>query len=256
MDLVGNAHRLPVRNSWRNELLKETSQESALVRFLRAGVLLGTMVLIPGVAVCWNLLPKPQYVLPSFVSEAQEEPTAPSESEEMFGTEPAPPAHVEPPVVRTLPLRTEPDRGSSPGPLQSAIERNPTVPVAPFPMTAASSDTIKAMSWIDREETKTIPIPTVVAESSAAAITPAIPTAPGAGLSPQQHFPQLESELQALGVKYYRLQKWGAHGELVRVSCYVAVAEPYHCQKYFQDIDRDEIRVMERVIAQIKAWRK
>ena len=199
------------------------------------------MILIPGVAVCWNLLPKQQNVLPSLVFETLEEPAVTAEPEEIISSDPAPPINMEPPIVQALPL-------------QPTAELNPTASVAPFRAAAASSETIKAMNWNNGDKTMTVPIPTVVAEEVAA--PPAIPAGRKTDLSPQQYFPQLESELQSLGVKYYRLQKWGTNGELVRVSCYVALAEPYHCQKYFQDIDRDEIRVMERVISQIKAWRK
>ena len=235
--------------------MREISQESALVRFLRAGVLLGTMVLVPGAAVCWNLLPKPQYALPVFVSETLAESPTILESEEDPRANPVPPISLEPPIVQALPLQAELDGESFPARLQPTAGLNPAVSATPLPLTTAASDTIKSMSWSNRDETRTISIPTVVAESPAP-ISQAIPVVAEADLSPQQHFPLLEAELQSLGVKYYRLQKWGARGELVRVSCYVAVAETYNCQKYFQDIDRDEIRVMERVIAQIKAWRR
>ena len=191
------------------------------------------MILIPGVAVCWNLLPKSRQELPSFAAGmSAEESAMTAEPEDMPELLPSIP--MEPPVVQALPPRTESGIGS-------------------FPMTLASPNVIKAMNWTEENEAQTIPIPTVVA---ATAVVPAIPTASGADLSPQQHFPRLASELQSLGVTYSRLEKWGDRGELYRFRCYVAVEEPYRCHKYFQDIDRDEIRVMERVIAQIKAWRK
>ena len=220
--------------SRRNKLLRETSQESPLIRLLRAGVLLGTLIMIPGVAVCWNLLPKPHYASPSAVAEAVTEVREPEDTDAFF-----PPIYTEPPLIQAPPLR--------PAPL---IEQNPTT--APFPSTAAAPNVIKAMNWPDEAESTTIPIPSVIRETASAAV-PAVPVAEP---SPQQSFPRLEIELQSLGVKYYRLEKWGSRSELFRCCCYVTATEPYSYQKCFQAIDRDEIRAMEQVITKIKAWQR
>jgi len=65
----------------------------------------------------------------------------------------------------------------------------------------------------------------------------------------------LEKELNVLGAKYYRLEKWGQQGDLYRFSCYVSPNPEVAYQKYFQAIDSDEIRVMQRVVNEIKQWK-
>ncbi|MDR1923043.1 MAG: hypothetical protein LBQ66_01615 [Planctomycetaceae bacterium] len=80
----------------------------------------------------------------------------------------------------------------------------------------------------------------------------------------QRDFAEMEKELKQLGATYYRLEKWGNHGELFRFCCSVNPTEipnnnnnqKYNYQKYFQHIDNDEIRVMEHVITEIKKWKE
>ncbi len=241
--------------------MKEYSSESSFIRLLRAGVLLGTLIMIPGVAVCWNLLPKHHYES-SFLTESPPVEAADTDLE----TEESPEPFVDPPFPVSIDsvdtqsslIRSTPDSGRSPTVRsEPTMELNPSSATDPFAMTSAVPGPIKAMNWNEEDEMKAIPIPTAFEEQNVVASPSVVPTTiPVPGESPQQNFPRLESELQTLGAKYYRLEKWGSRGELFRFSCYVAASEPYSYQKLFEAVDNDGIRVMERVIADIRAWRK
>ena len=232
-----------VFHSWRNELLKEIPQESALIRMARAGILLGTLILIPGVAVCWNLLPKSYEMAPPFAAEfeIEEQATEPESVESEKVLEPAPPPPASPSIIRALPLRPEPSID-----MPAAAMDSPQFRECSIPSTSGE--------WPGREQcgvtTPTIPRQNSLPQGEETEK----PVCRHSSL--QRCFLRLESELQTLGATYYRLEKWGNSGELFRLSCYVAAVEPCTYQKHFQAIDHDEIRVMERVIAEIKTWRK
>ena len=217
--------------------MREHHAESPFVRLLRAAILLGALILIPGVAVCWNLLPKQHRETAIFAKTipADEPLFEEPESFDDNGLSALP----EPPVLQAL---NEP-----------TLELNPIADTYPFPVASAASNPIRAMSWDAENETQTVPIPSAL-ESPNTVPLPTPSTTPGHGIAPQRSFPMLEAELQALGVKYYRLEKWGNRGELFRFSCHVASTGQYSFLKLFQEIDSDEIRVMERVIADIKDW--
>ena len=214
------------------------------MRLLRAGVLLGAMVFIPGVAVFWNLLPKP-FSSASF-AESFQTVSEPETTEEYVLDNAEEMVEREPPILQAAPFRTEHEHP----------EWNPMLDAARMPLSSAELAPIKAMNWEAESETKTILIPTVLEESDGPPISPPLSTVPSPGIAPQRSFPILEDELQALGATRYRLEKWGNRGELFRFSCYVTSTEPYNFQKLFQEIDSDEIRAMERVITKIKVWRK
>ena len=159
--------------------------------------------------------------------------TSEPEDVDVFGQE------AFPPIFQAVPVRPEP-----------SINLPPTA--SPFPKTAASFEGVRTVDWGGDNESRTIPIPTDIAEAPSVVV----PVVQNVGLSSQQQFPRLITELETLGVTYYHLEKWGSSGELFRFFCYVASMEPYNYQKPFQAVDSNEIRAMERVITEIKAWRK
>jgi len=216
--------------------LREHLNESPLICHLRAAVLLGAMILIPGVAVCWNLLPKQHYESESLTEVLSVDEPVPEESEE-FDDDDSLSSLPQPPVLQAAPIWME----HEPVPELNSMAEN-----HPFPST--SDGPIKAVSWEMESQANVISPPSSFDE-------PSTPIVSGIGAAPQRSFPLLESELQALGVSRHRLEKWGSRGELFRFSCYVASPEPYSYQKMFQEIDFDEIRVVERVIADIKSWK-
>ena len=68
-------------------------------------------------------------------------------------------------------------------------------------------------------------------------------------------FDALKQYLDALGAKYYCLEKWGASGDLFRFSCLVAPSESSSYEKHFQAIGTDAMGVMQKVIGEIEQWR-
>ena len=234
---------LRYRHFMEESLLQELPTESPLVRLLRAGVLLGAMILIPGVAVCWNLLPKPQYETESVAVLLPENEPISTEPELLVAHNPEA-SLTEPPILYAAPFPVEQEL------LQTL---NPLADVGVPPLSAVSVGPIRAMNWETDSQTQAISIPSSLPNTSI--VSAHSPLTEASGVS-QRSFPLLDSELQALGVKYYRLEKWGSRGELFRFSCYVASAAPYGFQKFFQEIDSDEIRAIERVISDIKAWRR
>ncbi len=318
--------------------MSETTSESPFIRILRAGILLGSLVVIPAIAVCWNVLPKPkfdfditksiawktetpspktkkiqpevvpsdpfepasipvqapapalsagsakvadQFSTPSTAFPLREEPsiaagnqvwenTPPPTSNTLFGADANAVSRPEPRFSGIGMTSTDPNVVS----LSARPELNPSIshpfqaPPLPVAMKPSETNPIKAMNWTGDDTTRLSPIPTEfeppkleqpfhngdAAEAGLPQTVPPLRVAPGD--SPQKSFPALEAELQGLGANYYRLEKWGSRGELFRFSCYVASPEPYAYQKYFQAVDPSEIRVMERVIEEIRVWRK
>jgi hypothetical protein len=71
----------------------------------------------------------------------------------------------------------------------------------------------------------------------------------------RQNFQTLEEHLKLLGVKSYKLEKWGSEGNLFRFSCLAAASGEYQYEKHFQEIGGDEMNVMRAVIGQIEKWK-
>ena len=217
--------------------LREYLTESPLVRFLRAAVLLGAMISIPGVAVCWNLLPK-QHSEPESLAEVLPADEPVTEESEAFDDDDSLPS-LPPPVLQATPIWME--HGPVP-------ELNPATENDSLSLFSTSGGSAGVINQEMESQARAVPLP-----SSFDALNTS--TVSGAAVAPQRSFPLLESELQALGASRYRLEKWGNRSELFRFSCYVVSPEPYNYQKMFQEIDSDEIRVVERVIADIKSWK-
>ena len=223
--------------------LSEHLNESPLVRRLRAAVLLGTMILIPGVAVCWNLLPKQHYE-PETFSEPIPTSLPDIEEPEPFDDVACLSSLPVPLLLQAAPIRMEY------GPVE---ELNLEGDADFLPLASVLDRPIEAMNLEAGNQVETNPIPSTLEEPCPLVVTQV--SALSSSVAPQRSFPLLESELHALGARYYRLEKWGNRGELFRFSCYVDSAEPYRYQKLFQEIDSDEIRVMEQVIADIRMWK-
>ena len=232
--------------------MTETQHESTFVHFLRAGILLAALIVVPGTAVCWNLIPKDFFQNHDAIEISQElsevrkfeqnadhgefmnmesvaETVAPSPVPDSLMTLPdvAPPAHEiqEGPIKRMAGLNDDSENrliGSS------FLQTNAAWPMqsVPAPMQRAEISP------------KTARLPSPLPESS------------------RHSFSELENRLKQLGAKYYRLEKWGSNGELYRFSCYVTPSGTQQYQKHFQAIDSDELRVMESVIRDIEHWKR
>jgi hypothetical protein len=239
--------------------LTELQSESTFIRFLRAGILLAALIVVPATAVCWNMIPKDffgddQYNQTTSFSSTLEKPEN---------------LHSDHEPATELPTTSSLSFPPSPVFLSEPYESKPTelkfYDSRPQVMIPEQNASIKTMGGTD-ERTLEQPIPNSFNNKSAIVLA-AEPSEPIRNVNysvdhrttatvPQQSFPVLENQLKQLGAKYYRLEKWGSRGELFRFSCYVSPSEPYQYQKYFQAIDTDELKVMESVIEEIKRWKK
>jgi hypothetical protein len=68
-------------------------------------------------------------------------------------------------------------------------------------------------------------------------------------------FESLKLRLQTLGVRNYKLEKWGNRGELFRCSCFATPPQPYRYAKFFDATDPDELAAIKKVIADIEQWK-
>ena len=203
----------------------ETVSESPIITFVRGTTLLALLIALPGIAVCWNHLPKNLWgesALNLATPKAEKtqyfrENSGDSElarSVSVFAPEsvysalpemPAPEARAE-----ILPkIQTEFQEESIPA-------QNPRIP---------QDTVIQQVSW-EHSHTK-----------------------------PAQDFTSLGMHLEALGATYYKVEKWGNRGELFRVSCFVALAENNTHAKHFQAIGSDVVAVMQTVITDIERWK-
>lgn len=234
----------------------ESQQESTLIHLIRSGVLLLVLIAVPGTAVCWNLIPKDLFQsdqhrnMSRKISENAEHEEN-GENETDFAPLDYDGSGTTSSVEETY------DMGSVPPPVLE-------MPEFDFPFTASRPETVRTMSYRQADpisETR-IPAEFDVAPTVWAVEAPKI----GALVEPtllqsadsveaQRGFSELEEELKSLGAKYYRLEKWGSRGEMFRFSCYVSPSETVQYRKHFQAIDADELRVMERVVREIRHWK-
>ena len=70
-----------------------------------------------------------------------------------------------------------------------------------------------------------------------------------------EQFSALEERLKALGATHYRLETWGAQGELFRFRAMMSLSSRSNHNRYFEATDRDAMRSVERVIEQVERWR-
>jgi len=64
----------------------------------------------------------------------------------------------------------------------------------------------------------------------------------------------VEERLRELGANHYRLETWGRDG-MYRFLCNVTVHRDSNFSRYFESTDREPIRAMRDVLAQVEAWR-
>lgn len=263
----------------------EIRQESSLVHFLRAVVLIAALVAVPGTAVCWNLIPKdvfqdvfrkekswddsnsPDHLGSSAIETSGENgPTDPLDHK--ISNTPSPLEHAEQAsaspselfshdlllsersssdVLPSLKQLPDHDNGGIKT-MSHAGDDQTTVQTIPADFSLAETGTVDPAVWNQSNNLQLVETNASVSYPGEQAIQSPSPNGDG--------FPALEKELKSLGAKYYRLEKWGSRGDLFRFSCYVTPAASYQYQKYFQAIDSDELRVMRRVVEDIKLWKE
>ena len=231
--------------------LTELQHESTFIHVLRGSVLLAALIAIPGMAVCWNLIPK------AFVQQEETEDVSPEMSDLLRQDLSEISANTESMASFESLQKTSPNifRGSVTDPFAPVVE----------PLQPISSETarIKRMGgMVDDGENRLIPnaFPQENAVWASQTAEPTLKVAKQVETADSRRsFPVLENRLKQLDAKYYRLEKWGNRGDLFRFSCYVSASGTQHSQesfqKHFQAIDSDELRVMENVIAQIEQWK-
>jgi hypothetical protein len=67
-----------------------------------------------------------------------------------------------------------------------------------------------------------------------------------------ERFTQLEQRLRALGATHYKLETWGANGELYRFCCLMQVADKPHENRYHESTHADAFQAMETVRGQME----
>jgi len=200
----------------------EKLSESPIITFVRGITLLAVLVALPGIAVCWNHLPKDLWngSAPSSASPKVEK-TGYFQRDSIGFARPTPKFTPEA-VYSALPDAPVQPEMRSELPVASVAAQNPPIQNHWTPHNTA----IQQVSWEQ-------PLPT----------------------APPQDFESLGLRLSALGATHYKLEKWGNRGDLFRFSCFVALSENHSHTKHFQAIGSDVVTVMQTVIADIERWR-
>ncbi len=68
-------------------------------------------------------------------------------------------------------------------------------------------------------------------------------------------FTQIQQRLRQLGASYYLLETWGSDGQSYRFYCRLPIQGDRTNSRYFEVIDSDQLRAMDRVLRQVEAWR-
>jgi len=92
---------------------------------------------------------------------------------------------------------------------------------------------------------------------SAPPVNPAVAAADRTACPLEQpdRFTEMERRLREYGATYYLLETWGNAGELYRFHCRMAVANNGAYSRHFEATDRDALKAMSDVLAQVEAWR-
>ena len=88
-------------------------------------------------------------------------------------------------------------------------------------------------------------------QNAAPALLPAQQRAPSAF----NQFTQIQQRLRQLGATYYLLETWGSDGQSYRFYCRLPIQGDRTNSRYFEVIDTDQLRAMDRVLRQVEAWR-
>jgi hypothetical protein len=70
-----------------------------------------------------------------------------------------------------------------------------------------------------------------------------------------ESLPRIQQRLRELGSTYSLLESWGNQGQLYRFYCKMAIGGNANYTRYFEATDSDPVRVMNRVLQQVEAWR-
>lgn len=199
--------------------------ESPILHFLRGTVLLTVLMAVPGIAVCWNHLPEISFFRNKLFQDKRETGEIPAES-----------------VFRNREIRS----GEIIGNKQENAGLLPDPIALPDPIMPAAADSgIPPNSY------------TASYAVNPPAENPQTPRQENstAEKTEPKNYETIKNDLNAMGVKYSKIEKWGNQGELFRFSCLVSVSDDSPCEKLFQDIGSNETEVMKSVIADIKRWR-
>jgi len=196
---------------------KTKLSESPIITFVRGITLLAVLIALPGIAVCWNHLPKELW------SESVSKPVAPKVEKSRH-------------VWKDSSELAKPMSVFAPESVHPALPE--MTPILPKVQTEFRTENVPARSpWTFQNAT----VQQVSWEHPRTGIT--------------QDFETLEIRLKALGATYYKLEKWGNRGELFRFSCFVTPPKGYTYEKYFQSIGSDVVTVMQTVIVDIERWK-
>ena len=192
--------------------------ESPIMTFVRGTTLLAVLITLPGIAVCWNHLPKDiwnESVPKPIASKAEKTAYAPRHSDELArGVSIFAPESVHPPL---------PELGAFLPPIQTEY-REKAMPVQNH---ETSPDTaIQQVSWNNSS----------------------VPDVP-------HNFESLGTHLESLGATYYKVEKWGYRGEFFMVTCFIALSADHTHAKHFQAIGSDAVTAMQTVIVEVERWK-
>jgi hypothetical protein len=72
---------------------------------------------------------------------------------------------------------------------------------------------------------------------------------------PDERFTYVLDRLRELGAVYYLLETWGNEGQRFRFHCKMAIGGNSNYTRHFEATDRDALRAMGKVLAEIETWR-
>ncbi|HZZ73098.1 MAG TPA: hypothetical protein VFE24_12660 [Pirellulales bacterium] len=163
----------------------------------------------------------------------------------------------------SAPTPATPAKPLEAAPLAGAVE-TPKFPQA-APLVAGSSQASSAAKLPDQGDNFSHPAVTPSAQDLAGSnlslhSTPSpAPATRLAAAAPRpmerQQFSGLESRLQQLGAKYYRLETSGLQGELFHFECQCPMKGNPAPPKVFEATDSDPMQAVARVVHQVEDWR-
>jgi len=198
-------------------IANKTLSESPFITFVRGITLLAFLTVLPGIAVCWNYLPKDIW------SESVSDSVTPN--------------------IETTQVAQNVQNDSG----ESALSLSASTPASINTiLPTTESQTAIAIPTAEIPQQQIAPVQERVAQQASLAPPP---------MGTPQDYEALKQCLEALGAKSYRLEKWGDRGELFRFSCLVAPSEPYTYEKQFQSIGSDVVTVIQTVMTEIEQWK-
>jgi len=255
--------------------------QNSTTTVVRAAVMLGCLIAIPGAALLGTSLPE---LVDSIIGVIDRENVSSAGTDRSLSEAPRYGLVVQPGnLSSTAGTRSNDPSRDSAGFGQSAprfqLAQSPTVPIAQntipvglaaspppssYPVTTYPSST----QIVSLESAENAPNPNIAPNPASGQMVPvdyqaapsySPPVKPAVATRSEtasDQFKDVQQRLRQLGATYYLLEAWGNQGHLYRFYCKMSVRGNPNYNRHFEATDASAIKAMSKVLAEVEMWRR